>query len=69
MVEAVGHTVAARGIGYGDTGPGKTVAVEQALHLPPGRVPVWRAAVGGRPGLPQVRVTLGRVLVGVRSGG
>ncbi|WP_328558452.1 hypothetical protein [Streptomyces coelicoflavus] len=52
VVEAVGHTVAARGIGcvYGDTGLGKTVAVEQALHLLPGRVPVWRAVVGSGPG-------------------
>ncbi|MEU2225031.1 ATP-binding protein [Streptomyces sp. NPDC018347] len=69
VVEAVGHTVAARGIGcvYGDTGLGKTVAVEQALHLLPGRVPVWRAVVGVRPGLPQVRAALCEAL-GLPSG-
>ncbi|MFJ9655727.1 AAA family ATPase [Streptomyces microflavus] len=69
VVEAVGHTVAARGIGcvYGDTGLGKTVAVEQALHLLPARVPVWRAVVGVRPGLPQVRAALCEVL-GLPSG-
>lgn len=51
VVEAVGHTVAARGMCcvYGDTGLGKTVAVEQVLHLLPGRVPVWRAKVGVGP--------------------
>lgn len=40
VAEVVGHTVAARGkcCVYGDTGVGKTVAAEQALHLPPGRV-------------------------------
>ncbi|MFD8978876.1 hypothetical protein [Streptomyces sp. NPDC059564] len=39
VVEAVGHTVAARGIGcvFGDPGVGKTVAVQQALHLLPDR--------------------------------
>lgn len=60
VVEAVGHTVAARGIVcvFGDTGLGKTVAVQQALHLLPFRVPVWRAVVGVRPGLPQVRSSL-----------
>ncbi|MFE4653900.1 AAA family ATPase [Streptomyces sp. NPDC056707] len=69
VVEAVGHTVAARGIGcvYGDTGLGKTVAVEQALHLLPGRVPVWRAVVGVGPGLPQVRAALCEAL-GLPSG-
>ncbi|WP_159041935.1 ATP-binding protein [Streptomyces aureus] len=69
VVEAVGHTVAARGIGcvYGDTGLGKTVAVEQALHLLPARVPVWRAVVGVRPGLPQVRAALCEAL-GLPSG-
>lgn len=69
VVEAVGHTVAAWGIGcvYGDTGLGKTVAVEQALHLLPGRVPVWRAVVGVRSGLPQVRAALCEVL-GLPSG-
>ncbi|GAA2616813.1 hypothetical protein GCM10010304_83010 [Streptomyces roseoviolaceus] len=57
--EAVGHTVAARGMCclYGDTGLGKTVAVEQALHLLPGRVPVWRAVAGVAPGLPQLRAS------------
>ncbi|MGW7261775.1 AAA family ATPase [Streptomyces sp. NPDC054834] len=60
VAEAVGHTVAARGIVcvFGDTGLGKTVAVQQALHLLPSRVPVWRAVVGVRPGLPQVRSSL-----------
>jgi hypothetical protein len=43
---------------YGDTGLGKTVAVEQALHLLPGRVPVWRAVAGVAPGLPQLRASL-----------
>jgi hypothetical protein len=69
VVEAVGYTVAARGIGcvYGDTGLGKTVAVEPALHLLSGRVPVWRAVVGVRPGLPQVRAALCAAL-GLPSG-
>ncbi|WP_399136027.1 AAA family ATPase [Streptomyces sp. NBUA17] len=69
VVEAVGHTVAARGIGcvYGDTGLGGAVAVERALHLLPGRVPVWRAVVGVGPGLPQVRAALGEAL-GLPSG-
>jgi hypothetical protein len=60
VVEAVGHTVAARGMCcvYGDTGLGKTVAVEQALHLLPGRVRVWRAVAGVAPGLPQLRASL-----------
>ncbi|MFI1869962.1 hypothetical protein [Streptomyces jumonjinensis] len=55
VVEAVGHTAAARGIGcvFGDPGVGKTVAVQQALHLLPARVPVWRAVVGVKPGLPR----------------
>ncbi|MBJ6636965.1 ATP-binding protein [Streptomyces sp. DHE7-1] len=48
-------------------GAGKTVAVEQALHLLPGRVPVWRAVVGVRPGLPQVRAALCEAL-GLPSG-
>ncbi|MFI2619513.1 AAA family ATPase [Streptomyces sp. NPDC018584] len=43
---------------YRDTGLGKTVAVEQALHLLPGRVPVWRAVAGVAPGLPQLRASL-----------
>ncbi|MFE0685795.1 AAA family ATPase [Streptomyces sp. NPDC058961] len=43
---------------YGDTGLGKTVAVEQALHLLPGRVPVRRAVAGVAPGLPQLRASL-----------
>ncbi|GGW24844.1 ATP-binding protein [Streptomyces alanosinicus] len=60
VVEAVGHTVAVRGIGcvFGDPGLGKTVAVQQALHLLPSRVPVWRAVVGVKPGLPQMRASL-----------
>lgn len=60
VVEAVGHTVAARGIGcvFGEPGVGKTVAVQQALHLLPDRVPVWRAVVGVKPGLPQMRASL-----------
>uniref|UniRef100_UPI002FDC44E1 AAA family ATPase n=1 Tax=Streptomyces ardesiacus TaxID=285564 RepID=UPI002FDC44E1 len=69
VVEAVGHTVAARGMCcvYGDTGLGKTVAVEQALHLLPGRVPVWRAVAGVAPGLPQLRASLCEAL-GLQSG-
>ncbi len=69
VVEAVGHTVAARGMCcvYGDTGLGKTVAVEQALHLLPGRVPVWRAVAGVAPGLPQLRALLCEAL-GLQSG-
>lgn len=60
VVEAVGHTAAARGIGcvFGNPGVGKTVAVQQALYLLPARVPVWRAVVGVKPGLPQMRVSL-----------
>ncbi|MGW2672787.1 AAA family ATPase [Streptomyces sp. NPDC001272] len=60
VVEAVGHTVAARGIGcvFGEPGVGKTVAVQQALHLLPDRVPVWRAVVAVKPGLPQMRASL-----------
>ncbi|WCD83684.1 hypothetical protein KPP03845_100003 [Streptomyces xanthophaeus] len=60
VVEVVGHTVAARGIGcvFGEPGVGKTVAVQQALHLLPDRVPVWRAVVGVKPGLPQMRGSL-----------
>ncbi|MFE0678661.1 AAA family ATPase [Streptomyces sp. NPDC058867] len=60
VVEAVGHTVAARGVCcvYGDAGLGKSVAVEQALRLLPGRVPVWRAVAGVAPGLPQLRASL-----------
>ncbi|MEV0185878.1 ATP-binding protein [Streptomyces sp. NPDC050625] len=60
VVEAVGHTAAARGIGcvFGDPGVGKTVAVQQALYLLPSRVPVWRAVVGVKPGLPQMRASL-----------
>ncbi|MGW1927495.1 ATP-binding protein, partial [Streptomyces massasporeus] len=68
VVEAVGHTVAARGMCcvYGDTGLGKTVAVEQALHLLPGWVPVWRAVAGVAPGLPQLRASL-CVALGLQS--
>ncbi|MCX5130019.1 ATP-binding protein [Streptomyces sp. NBC_00347] len=60
VVEVVGHTVAARGIGcvFGEPGVGKTVAVQQALHLLPDRVPIWRAVVGVKPGLPQMRAAL-----------
>ncbi|MGW1768879.1 AAA family ATPase [Streptomyces sp. NPDC002073] len=60
VVEVMGHTVAARGIGcvFGDPGVGKTVAVQQALHLLPDRVPVWRAVVAVKPGLPQMRASL-----------
>ncbi|MEV7522585.1 ATP-binding protein [Streptomyces sp. NPDC091371] len=60
VVEVVGHTVAARGIGcvFGEPGVGKTVAVQQALHLLPSRVLVWRAVVGVKPGLPQMRASL-----------
>ncbi|MFE5724540.1 hypothetical protein [Streptomyces erythrochromogenes] len=59
VAESVGHTVAARGIGcwFGDPGVGKTVAM-QALHLLPSRVPVWRAVVAVKPGLPQIRASL-----------
>ncbi|MFF2308354.1 AAA family ATPase [Streptomyces sp. NPDC058128] len=69
VVEVVGHTVAARGMCcvYGDTGLGKTVAVEQALHLLPGRVPVWRAVACVAPGLPQLRASLCEAL-GLQSG-
>jgi DNA transposition AAA+ family ATPase len=69
VAEAVGHTVAARGMCcvYGDTGLGKTVAVEQALHLLPGRVPVWRAVADVAPGLPQLRASLCEAL-GLPSG-
>jgi hypothetical protein len=60
VVEAVGHTVAARGMCcvFGDPGMGKSVAVEQAVRLLPGRVPVWRAVAGVAPGLPQLRASL-----------
>ncbi|MDF4254582.1 ATP-binding protein [Streptomyces sp. WMMB303] len=60
VVEAVGHTAAARGIGcvFGEPGVGKTVAVQQALHLLPSRIPVWRAVVGVKPGMPQMRASL-----------
>ncbi|WP_329324594.1 AAA family ATPase [Streptomyces luteogriseus] len=60
VVEAVGHTVAARGMCcvFGDPGLGKSVAVEQAVRLVPGRVPVWRAVAGVAPGLPQLRASL-----------
>ncbi|MFE9628295.1 AAA family ATPase [Streptomyces sp. NPDC006527] len=40
------------------SGLGKTVAVEQALHLLPVRVRVWRAVAGVAPGLPQLRALL-----------
>jgi hypothetical protein len=60
VAEAVAHTVAARGsiCVFGETGCGKTLAVEQALHLLPRRVPLWRAVMAVRPGLPQLRATL-----------
>ncbi|MEU6865853.1 hypothetical protein ABZ924_21790 [Streptomyces sp. NPDC046876] len=43
---------------FGEPGVRKTVAVQQALHLLPDRVPVWRAVVGVKPGLPQMRASL-----------
>ncbi|WP_078904301.1 ATP-binding protein [Streptomyces xanthophaeus] len=46
------------GVCSGSRGWGKTVAVQQALHLLPDRVPVWRAVVGVKPGLPQMRASL-----------
>ncbi|MGW0769273.1 hypothetical protein [Streptomyces sp. NPDC002676] len=58
VVEAVGHTVAARGIGCVFGEPGVPVAVQQALHLLPSRLPVWRAVVGVKPGLAQMRASL-----------
>ncbi|MFF7724902.1 hypothetical protein ACFZDB_36885 [Streptomyces luteogriseus] len=60
VVEAVGHTVAARGMCcvFGDPGLGKSVAVEQAVRFLPDRVPVWRAVAGVAPGLPQLRASL-----------
>ncbi|MEV7691366.1 ATP-binding protein [Streptomyces bungoensis] len=69
VVEAVGHTVAARGMCcvFGDPGMGKSVAVQQAVRLLPGRVPVWRAVAGVAPGLPQLRASLCEAL-GLPSG-
>ncbi|RPE37197.1 AAA domain-containing protein, partial [Kitasatospora cineracea] len=60
VTEALGHTVAARGIAcvYGDAGQGKTVAVHQALGLLPRRVPVCVAQVAVKPALPQLRAAL-----------
>lgn len=60
VVEAVGHTVAARGLlcVYGDAGYGKTVAVHRALRLLPRRTPVWSATVAVKPALPQLRAML-----------
>ena len=60
VAEAVAHTVAARGsiCVFGETGCGKTLAVEQALHLLSRRIPLWRAVMAVRPGLPQLRATL-----------
>ncbi|MFJ9777887.1 AAA family ATPase [Kitasatospora sp. NPDC101157] len=60
VTEAIGHTVAARGIAcvYGDAGQGKTVAVHQALGLLPRRVPVRLAQVAVKPALPQLRAAL-----------
>lgn len=60
VAEALVHTVAAHGIVcvYGDTGHGKTVAVDQALRLLPRRVPVHRAQVAVKPALPQLRAAL-----------
>lgn len=59
-VEAIGHTVAARGIGcvFGQPGVGKTVAAHHALDLLPSRTPAWRAVVPVRPDLPQLRECL-----------
>ncbi|MFF0294504.1 AAA family ATPase [Kitasatospora sp. NPDC004614] len=60
VTEALGHTVAARGIVcvYGDAGQGKTVAVHQALGLLSRRVPVRQAQVAVKPALPQLRAAL-----------
>ncbi|MFJ2191707.1 AAA family ATPase [Kitasatospora sp. NPDC087861] len=60
VAEAIGHTVAARGIAcvYGDAGQGKTVAVHRALGLLPSRVPVRLAQVAVKPALPQLRAAL-----------
>ncbi len=43
---------------FGEPGVGKTVAVQQALHLLPSWAPVWRAVVGVKPGTPQMRASL-----------
>jgi hypothetical protein len=69
VVEAVGHTVAARGMCcvFGDPGLGKTVVVEQAVRLLPGRVPVWRVVAGVAPALPHLRAALCEAL-GLPSG-
>ncbi|MFE9393580.1 AAA family ATPase [Streptomyces sp. NPDC006784] len=60
MVEAIGHTVAARGIGcvFGQPGVGKTVAAHHALDLLPSRTPAWRTVIAVRPDLPQLRECL-----------
>lgn len=60
VTECLAHTVAARGVlcVYGDTGHGKTVAVDQALRQLPRRVPVHRALVAVKPALPQLRAAL-----------
>ncbi|MEU7317549.1 ATP-binding protein [Streptomyces sp. NPDC007083] len=60
MVEAIGHTVEARGIGcvFGQPGVGKTVAAHHALDLLPSQTPAWRAVVAVRPDLPQLRECL-----------
>ncbi|MFJ8747465.1 AAA family ATPase [Embleya sp. NPDC127516] len=60
VTEALVHTAAAHGIMcvYGDPGHGKTIALHQALHLLPRRVPVHRALVAVKPALPQLRAAL-----------
>ncbi|MGW2184813.1 AAA family ATPase [Streptomyces sp. NPDC001719] len=60
VTEALAHTVAARGVlcVYGDTGHGKTVALDQALRQLPRRVPVRHALVAVKPALPQLRAAL-----------
>ncbi|MFI7246445.1 ATP-binding protein [Streptomyces qinglanensis] len=58
--EAIGHTIAARGIGcvFGRPGMGKTVAAHHALDLLPSQTPTWRAVVAVRPDPPQLRACL-----------
>ncbi|WP_438296352.1 AAA family ATPase [Streptomyces sp. HUAS TT7] len=60
VTEVLAHTVAARGVlcVYGDTGHGKTVALDQALRQLPRRVPVHHALVAVKPALPQLRAAL-----------
>ncbi|MFB6642933.1 AAA family ATPase [Streptomyces chartreusis] len=60
VVDAIGHTIRARGIicVYGDPGRGKTVAVEQALHLIGRDTPVWRTVAQVAPGISGLRALL-----------